>query len=400
MNYACFLLAVLLLVTVARADCECGYRLSTNNTATNTSFTNVDPQSNTQLILTDLIETNFANISDVGDNTDWVRQEWTTTPEQSRGDFGTSMAVSNVVTNNGGLDITVRAGEENSMVAGGEIDTARRDVFYGTFRASMKLTDVSGTVGAFFWVSLDDLLRMSSLDRVVGLPFTNMRTTQYFNDTQEIDIEFLSKDFNTTNSSYPINMVLQSRLSAESGFDATNTPTYQVAYLPFDPRADFHEYRLDFVPGRVIFLADGAVLTEMDDPSAVPTAAGHLALSHWSNGNALWSGGPPTSDAVLAIQYVKAYFNSSDTARQQDFEARCVDPAAAGAVCDIPNVVAGNDSAAGWFFTGQKNMTANQTVSSDSGIDGGDSSGSVMVAAGGWLVMSFSAVVAGLILVL
>lgn len=206
-------------------------------------------------------------------------------------------------------------------------------------------------------------------------------------------MEFLSRDFNTANASYPVNLVLQSRASEEAGNDASSTSTYQVVNLPFDPRADFHEYRMDFVPGRVVFYADGAVLAEMTSAGGgVPVTAGHLALNHWSNGNAGWSGGPPADDAVMAVRYVKAYFNSSDAARQRDFAGRCADPSAPGAVCDIPDVTAANDSAAGFFFTGQKNMTANQTVSGDNGVSGGDSgsgaSGSLVVVGGvRWVLM-------------
>lgn len=186
-------------------------------------------------------------------------------------------------------------------------------------------------------------------------------------------MEFLSREFNTDNASYPVNLVLQSRDSEEAGYDASSTSTYQVVNLPFDPRADFHEYRMDFVPGRVVFYADGTVLADMNSSTGgVPVTAGHLALNQWSNGNADWSGGPPAEDAVMEIAYVKAYFNSSETTRQRDFADRCVDPGAAGAVCDIPDVTTTNNSAAGFFFTGQKNMTGNQTVSGDSGVSGGD----------------------------
>lgn len=211
-------------------------------------------------------------------------------------------------------------------------------------------------------------------------------------------MEFLSREFSTDNASYPVNLVLQSEASESTG-TASHTSTFQVINLPFDPRADFHEYRFDWVPGRVVFLADGAVLAEMNQTSGVPTHAGHLVFNHWSNGNAGWSGGPPASDAVMEVRYLKAYFNSSDEARQSAFAARCVDAAAEGAVCDIPDVTAGNDTAAGWFFTGQKNMTANQTVSSDSGITGGDTNQGVGRERGiAWLVMGLTTMVAILVL--
>ncbi len=128
---------------------------------------------------------------------------------------------------------------------------------------------------------------------------------QYFNDTQEIDMEFLSKDFNASNSSYPVNLVLQSREAAEQGYDAQKTTNFIKAYLPFNPTLDFHEYRIDFLPGRVRFLADNQQLANMKGP-AVPSHPGHLVLQHWSNGNRLWTSGPPTSDAVSTVAYVQA----------------------------------------------------------------------------------------------
>ncbi|KAK4123236.1 glycoside hydrolase family 16 protein [Parathielavia appendiculata] len=180
-------------------------------------------------------------------------------------------------------------------------------------------------------------------------------------------MEFLSKDFNAANRSYPVNLVLQSRDAALAGYDASKTGNFVKAYLPFDPTADFHEYRIDYLPGRVFFYADGAVLAEMDGP-AVPSSPGHLILQHWSNGNRYWSGGPPTQDAALAVRYVKAYFNSSLTQRHRDWEARCRDPTAPKAVCRIPDVTPDDSSAAGWFFMDQKNMTNNQTVSEEQSL--------------------------------
>ncbi|ROW12170.1 hypothetical protein VMCG_00124 [Cytospora schulzeri] len=341
------LATAILLLQRALADCECGY-----STTVSSNSSEDTPQ---QYVFTDLIETNFANISDVSKNTDWARQAFNTTAEAARGTYGEMFAVDNVGThheaNGEGLQITVRSGEVEGMLSGGEIDSARLDVLYGTFRSSLRLTAVGGTVSAFFW---------------------------YFNDTQEIDMEFLSKDFHTENSSYPVNLVLQSRASEEAGYDASKTKNFKVAYLPFNPSTDFHEYRMDFTPSRVVFYADDTVLAVMDSPDGVPTSAGHLALSQWSNGNPSWSGGPPAADAVMDVRYVKAYFNSSEEARKDDFAARCRDPTAAGAVCAIPAVAPGNDTAAGFFFTGQKNMTDNQTVSSDSGVSGSEENGGAL----------------------
>lgn len=147
---------VVLSPPLAKADCECGYRVTVPSNGTNTTLTNSDSFLAQQYILTDLLETNFANISDVSKNTDWIRQAFNKTAQQSAGTYGEMMAVDNIESVVGtGLEITLRGEADlvEGMVQGGEIDSARTDMLYGTFRSSMKLTGVSGTVSAFFFVS-------------------------------------------------------------------------------------------------------------------------------------------------------------------------------------------------------------------------------------------------------
>ena len=144
-----------------------------------------------------------------------------------------------------------------------------------------------------------------------------------------------------------------------------STGNYIKASLPFNPTIDFHEYRFDFMPNRVLFYADNQLLGQMNG-SAVPTTAGHLVLQHWSNGNSLWSGGPPATDAVLSVNYVKAYFNSSTLARNKDWARRCRDATAEHAVCEVPEITATNSTPGQFFFSAQINMTNNQTVSGKS----------------------------------
>lgn len=84
------------------------------------------------------------------------------------------------------------------------------------------------------------------------------------------------------------------------------------------------------------------------DGLQIPDSAGHLILQHWSNGNAKWSGGPPQEDATILVSYVKAYFNSSDTRRDHDWNTGCslkrVD------ACAVPNGTADNATDGGQFF--------------------------------------------------
>lgn len=186
-------------------------------------------------------------------------------------------------------------------------------------------------------------------------------------------MEFLSRQFSTSNSS--VNLVLQSSESLAAGYDAQRTSSFTVYPLPFSPDQAFHEYRFDWTPDKVSFLADGQWL--MDMTANVPTSPGYLVLNHWSNGDPKWSGGPPDRDAALTVSYVKAYFNSSDLARQRAFEERCGGGTGdAGRVCEIPDQVVppdpqgleGNVTARTFFFT----RGVAQTVQDGNGTQSGN----------------------------
>jgi hypothetical protein len=136
-----FGLASSILFKLGLADCECGYSAPTGT----------DTQE--LAVFTDLIESNFSTIPDISQDSDWVRQAFNFTPAQARGPVGEMFVVDNVASSDAGLQLKVQAQAVDGMVPVAEIDTSRLDVFWGTFRASMKLTNVSGTCAAFFWVS-------------------------------------------------------------------------------------------------------------------------------------------------------------------------------------------------------------------------------------------------------
>ncbi|KAJ4392419.1 hypothetical protein N0V85_007069 [Neurospora sp. IMI 360204] len=327
----CLLVIALAFSGQVLADCECGYQSD-----------NLDGVY--QNVFTDLIETNFARMPDISTNTDWLRQEFNVTKAKARGEYGEMFYINDdveYVDNIGnrasdGVQLIVRQDLVDGMVPVAEIDTARLDLSYGTFRASMKLTATPGTCAAFFW---------------------------YFNDTQEIDMEFLSKEFDHSKNSYPVNLVLQSRAAAAHGYDASQTDNFIKANLPFDPTADFHEYRIDYNPREILFYADRELLAKMNGSNVPsPTSHGHLILSHWSNGNPKWSGGPPKQDAHLVIRYLKAYFNSTDPNRTQDWSGRCKDAKAQTSVCKIPVVTRENQTAKDYFFSDYSDKAKNQTV--------------------------------------
>ncbi|ROT38855.1 concanavalin A-like lectin/glucanase [Sodiomyces alkalinus F11] len=285
----------------ASEDCDCGYAAKVGNS---------------RHVFTDLIETDFGKVASLSRNADWFSPEFNRTGDRVRGPLGEQFSRNNVdtvVEGSGsdqapGLRMFVRNSTVDGMVPVAEVDSTRQEIQWGSFRVSMQVPDVAGTCAAFFW---------------------------YHNDTQEIDLEFLTKEFDPGNNTFPLNLVVHSLESQADDYDPVEAGSFVKVQLPFNPTTAFHEYRFDYLPGRIIFYADGDTIAEMDGPG-VPTAGGHLILQHWSSGNPLWSGGPPTEDAVLNIRYVKAYFNSSSVERREELARGCTDSATQN-VCDIPN---------------------------------------------------------------
>ncbi|KAK0648193.1 concanavalin A-like lectin/glucanase domain-containing protein [Cercophora newfieldiana] len=331
-NVRSFALASLVL-RAAAADCDCGY---TTDVGTGDNVRNA--------LFTDAFETDFRHVADLKAS-EWRPQTYNKTAEITPTNHGrlysNASTLANTVGPDAGLQLVVGSQVVDNLVRSGEVAAKRKDFFHGSYRASIKLSSEPGTCAAFYW---------------------------YFNDTQEIDMEFLSKEFHTENSSYPVNIVLHSPLSAAHGFDAVKAGTWTQAFLPFNPTDGFHEYRFDFVPDVVYFYADGEYLTQMTG-AAVPTVGGQLLMNHWSNGKATWTGGPPKKDAVMTVAYVKTYFNSSSPERQAEWQKRCPD-IAKGSVCALPSLAEKNSGET--FF----NLTSLNGGDSASGSDSGGSSAS------------------------
>lgn len=193
---------------------------------------------------------------------------------------------------------------------------------------------------------------------------------QFRNNTQEIDLEYLSRQSSSQNSSAKINLVIQSPLSASLGYNAAPTSTFSLHPLPFLPDTDYHEYRFDWSPQSISFWVDGIWLAEFDQYN--PDGAGTLILNHWSNGDPNWSGGPPAVDTTITVSYVKAYFNSSSATRNEQWRDACDGQLGwTGRVCEIPGFPEqgisplgqnGNSSGKTFFFMYQgHDAVVNQT---------------------------------------
>ena len=159
-------------VGLVGADCECGYTSPIDNATIPALFT-------------DLIESDFLHIRNISLDTDWRRQEYNVTAAAGRGPYGMNFTIQNVVSNpildannwtgpgefgaNPGLQISVDGGiPANGYVQVAELDSAREDLLWGTYRAAMMLTLTPGTCSAFFWVSLLPYLPAPLLHRALA----------------------------------------------------------------------------------------------------------------------------------------------------------------------------------------------------------------------------------------
>jgi len=303
-------------ILVQAEPCECGYAVNATNL--------------NHAVFTDYFETDFFNLKPFGKDKEamfqWSFEHYNTSAHNSRGDYGTTKQQENVRLNmdlfadeggepgtfggDPGMQLLVRHELQDNRVPTAEMAHLNKDVLYGSFRAAIKFSGTNGTCGAFFW---------------------------YRNDTQEIDIEFLSKSPNRLNfvvhspeSDLPSRSIKGSGALGVMNHAKSSTDWQQITEYP----QGFHEYRFDWMPDRVEFYVDGYHAWSLTDN--IPDSPGHIALNHWSNGNPLWSGGPPTEDAVMTVGYVKAYFNTTASGDKLKAECRQL-PAGSDAVCVVPH---------------------------------------------------------------
>ena len=137
------------------AACECGF--STQNRQNQTAG---------PWIFTNMIETDFTKVRNISQDTDWVREEFNVSAEAGRGKYGKQFMPQNIVErpapkagesaaqgdDPAGLVLRVDSALDNDAVGCAELDSARLDLLWGSYRAGMKLPNVPGTCAAFFWV--------------------------------------------------------------------------------------------------------------------------------------------------------------------------------------------------------------------------------------------------------
>lgn len=178
--------------------------------------------------------------------------------------------------------LTVPGGQTTSPISCAQVVTSASDIKYASVRTTAILTSEPGVVDSpqFFYKS----------------------------DCQEIDIEYLpdtSSESNPPGQAPPLQYTNQA-------LDCNRTDaTHENKPAPSDAATAEHEYRIDWVPGRVDFYTDA--VKQDTFTTNVPTDAGSWLFNIWSNGDPGFTVGPPKNDAVTKIKEIVMYYNTSSS---------------------------------------------------------------------------------------
>ncbi|MCU0664789.1 MAG: glycoside hydrolase family 16 protein [Myxococcota bacterium] len=200
--------------------------------------------------------------------TAWRRASWMQN--------GTQMDPERCATNAKGLlEQTVLAG---APYRGGSMQTTAEHL-YGRWTARLKPSNVPGALNSMFTMDWDDLT-------TAGVDGDGTH--------QEVDIEFLTYTFGSGSGSVHF---------AVHRPDHANYFSADIA-LDFDPSADFHEWGFDILPDRLDWRVDGTVLdTFKYDATVSITGPYELFFNSWTQVD--WIHGPPSSDAVYQVDWVR-----------------------------------------------------------------------------------------------
>jgi hypothetical protein len=169
----------------------------------------------------------------------------------------------------------------DGIIPSAEVNTRRNDLQFGTFRALLMPPVQNSSCFGFF---------------------------SYFNDSQEVDIEFISSwgDFVYFSSkNYPL-----------PRFQANAYENYKANFtIP----GVFREYRFDWMPTYVDFYIDGRNVSRLGSPPTMPSSA---IFMNWASGDVNWSG-TPQADVLAQVKTMAVFFNSTNQFIVRNFNGAC-----------------------------------------------------------------------------
>ena len=196
---------------------------------------------------------------------------------------------------NTSLHLAIDPSTPQHLVVGGAVHTARRDVFYGSFRTLMRSPRA--------WI-----------------PGSALSMTLHFNDSQTINMDIMNPSEATA---------WVAMLSHEEFPDRALGVNYSVLSNSTNGISpwDYTEFRIDWTEEEVKYFIGGKLFRTIlkSNAKSFPQTPTLLRLKHWSVGNWFTMQGPPTNRSVANVGWVRMFFNSSLTTEQdeENFDQRC-----------------------------------------------------------------------------
>lgn len=258
-------------------DCDCGI---------------IDAQDPTKSVFTSLFVVNFTAASSKDLDQLFVTANYRV--DQTDAPYVRDFTEDQVELTDAGLELTVspvRSGSREIPCA--QVLTKGRSFFYGSYRARFLVGDVPGTVTAFY---------------------------NYYNDSSEVDVEYLSAWQNPT-----LLYTVKPQIYTDRGNPDNRTYQQGVWYDPRDSFInDFHDWNFVWLPDIVHYGIDGDFSSNLT--VNVPHAPGRIALNHWSNGDSRYSMGPPTENSTNTLSFLQAIYNdtNADTLQCKKSSSPCI----------------------------------------------------------------------------
>ncbi|CAE6362009.1 unnamed protein product [Rhizoctonia solani] len=197
-------------------------------------------------------------------------------PESHKGaPYNMSYNPNNVYAYNYGLGLKTSAYPGSGLVQTAGISTIRDDIKYGSFRMRATVPSVPGVCFGFFTYKHDEV------------------------PPQEADVEFLTSDQDFYQRVYHTNH--PGTVNGDTDPEASKS-----IVIPGADFTAFHEHRLDWLPTSTKYYYDSALKSTVAKNS--PTKDSSLIANVWSDGEPLWSRGPPQNDAIATIYYIKVRY--------------------------------------------------------------------------------------------
>lgn len=313
----------------ANAACECGYLdPSTNHLWTDASFSYFN-ETGLEDIVMDPTKSPKVDGAETAGETGDGQQTWSAVGnhinpyEESFGaTYLSAVSYNNTYIDNrtDGLAMQVStANQKTHVVNGSSIVTRRRDILYGSFRASVKPPFIKPIPGS---------------DRGYGSGF---QFALSYNASERMHVNILTNDY------MPNSTLGWSFAATRWDDDPVKTNLTYLQNFTIANETAFLEHRMEWLNQTVIQYKNDAENKSVSffqykkgrNTVNLPTTPAPVSLQAWANGEPSSSQGPPAYEPnVVRVMYTRFFFNSSRVERHDQFTAQCAAAASsANAVC-------------------------------------------------------------------